>query len=159
MPFGTREGFEHGIPLLKVIIRGIVSANTLTVGYFLLMYPVFKRRKPHMVKLKNDRHRRVRGGSAELIDVVCSACSKRVILYQKDGPGQLLRCYVNRIFAPEELEQLQYDSKLDVKSMPNLVCECGALIGTPMRHRDNRLAFRLLRGSFQRRKSHEEATG
>ncbi len=112
-----------------------------------------------MIKLKSDQYRRVRGGTAEMIDVVCSACGKRVILYQKDGPGQLLRCYINRIFAPKELEQLQYDSKLDTKSMPNLVCECGTLIGNPMRYRDNRLAFRLLRGKYQRRKSHEEATG
>jgi hypothetical protein len=105
-----------------------------------------------MIKLKKDQHRRIRGGSAELIDVICSACGKKVILYQKDGSGQLLRCYINRIFAPEKLEKLQYNSKIDIKSMPNLVCECGSIIGIPMKYRDDRLAFRLLRGKFQRRK-------
>ena len=109
-----------------------------------------------MIKLKNDQYRRARGGSSELYEILCAECQDLVILYQKDGPGQLLRCYVNRIFAPDKWEQLQHDPNLDIKSMPNLTCECGALIGTPMRHRDDRLAFRLLRGKYVRRRSREK---
>ena len=106
-----------------------------------------------MIKFKKDHYRRVRGGSTQLFDIICSKCGNRVILYQKDGPGQLLRCYINRIFAPEELAQLQYNTSLDTNLMPNLVCECGNHIGSPMMHKDGRLAFRLVRGSFKRRRS------
>lgn len=45
-----------------------------------------------MKKIKNDQYRRVRGGTTKLVNVVSSACGKKVITYQKDGPGQLIRC-------------------------------------------------------------------
>lgn len=102
--------------------------------------------------MKNDQYRRARGGTAQMIDVNCTACGRRVLYYQKDGAGSLLRCYLNRIFAPAKWEKLQYECK-STKDMPNLVCDCGNLLGVPMRHRDDRLAFRLVRGKFQRQRS------
>lgn len=76
-------------------------------------------------------------------------------MYQKDGPGQLLRCYLNRIFAPPALERLQHNPVItEPNSMPNLACpNCKALIGTPMRHFDERLAFRLRKGAYYSKKS------
>lgn len=107
--------------------------------------------------MKNDIYRRARGGKAEVIEVVCVNCSRRVLTYQKDGRGNLLRCYLNRIMGPDEYESLQYSTSIrEPKHMPNLYCECKSLIGTPMRHKDGRLAFRLIRGSYQRKRKTNE---
>ena len=106
--------------------------------------------------MKNDQYRRARGGTAQMIDVNCTTCGGRVLHYQKDGAGGLLRCYLNRIFSPEKYEKLQHDPAIhETRDMPNLVCDCGNLLGVPMRHRDGRLAFRLIRGKFQRQTSKE----
>ena len=83
----------------------------------------------------------------------CSKCNQHFALYQKDGHGRLLRMYLDRIFAPQELALLE--SKVNSKTdMPNLKCpKCGALIGTPMVYEaERRLAFRLIYGSFVKRK-------
>lgn len=111
-----------------------------------------------MVKMKQDKYRKVRGGKAQMLDVFCANCNKQVLFYQKDGDGNLLRCYLNRIFAPPQLEKLQHDSKIhEPKDMPNLICDsCSTLIGVPMRYQDGRLAFRLFHGSFYKRKSKRE---
>jgi hypothetical protein len=107
------------------------------------------------VDIKRDRYLRVRGGKARIIDIFCVACNTLVRTYQKDGPGQLLRCYLNRIFSPPSLEKLQHDLAItEPRHMPNLVCSnCQALIGTPMRHFDERLAFRLQKGTYYSKKS------
>lgn len=103
--------------------------------------------------MKKDKYLRERGGAAHMINVFCANCGKKILYYQKDGPGWLKRCYLNRIFAPEKWEKLQHDKKItEPKNMPNLVCECGKLIGVPMLHKDDRLAFRLERGSFKRKR-------
>lgn len=89
-----------------------------------------------------------------MIDVSCANCGQKLLFYQKDGPGWLKRCYLNRIFGVEKWAQLQHDAKIKTpKDMPNLVCDCGNLIGNPMVHKDGRLAFHLIRGSFKRRRS------
>ncbi len=88
-----------------------------------------------------------------MFDIFCTACGAFVLNYQKDGPGQLLRCYLNRIFAPPELERLQRDSVIkEPCDMSNLACpSCKAVIGTPMRHDDGRLAFRLRKGTYSKK--------
>jgi hypothetical protein len=66
----------------------------------------------------------------------------------------LKRCYLNRIFAPESLKNLQYDTNItEPADMPNLICECGEVVGYPMKHSDGRLAFRLERGKYKRKRS------
>lgn len=98
-------------------------------------------------KLKTDRYRNARGGRAAIEAVVCSSCGQRVLLYQKDGIGQLRRCYFNRILEPAELALACRDEHYKQA----LRCtSCGALIGVPMRHTDGRPAFRLLPGAFLR---------
>jgi len=36
-------------------------------------------------------------GTPQMLDLFCRFCGKWVMEYQKDGPGPLLRCYVDRI--------------------------------------------------------------
>jgi hypothetical protein len=103
--------------------------------------------------MKQDKYRRARGGTAKMLDISCTNCGGWLLKYQKDGPGNLLRCYLNRIFAPEKLERLQNDPTIqEPKDIPNLVCNsCKTLIGTPMRYEDGRLAFRLIKGRYSKR--------
>jgi len=105
--------------------------------------------------LKNDRYRKERGGTAKFLNISCAACGAWILLYQKDGPGNLLRLYLNRIFAPPHLSELQGRPDLQrPQDMENLICpQCGQLVGTPMRHLDDRLACRLMKGSFSKKKS------
>ncbi len=104
--------------------------------------------------LKKDKYVSTRGGNSHFLDLFCSKCNQHFALYQKDGRGRLLRMYLDRIFAPQELVLLQ--SKMSNKAdMPNLKCpKCSALIGTPMVYEaERRLAFRLIHGSFVKKKS------
>ena len=107
------------------------------------------------IKMKNDQYRRVRGGNAVMLDVFCKKCDTKVLWYQKDGPGPLLRCYFNRIFAPPELTKLQKDAKINApEDAPKLVCPtCSTVLGVPMRHSDGRLAFRLRREFVHKKRS------
>ena len=99
-------------------------------------------------KLKNDKYRKARGGKAYFINLICIRCNNIILKYQKDGDGDLKRCYLNRIFYPSELEKLQYSSR-NPKDFQNLVCKnCNTVIGTPMLHHGGRLAFKLRKGFY-----------
>ena len=103
---------------------------------------------------KKDRHSKARGGNSRFLDIFCSSCNNHIALYQKDGPGALLRMYLDRIFAPPALVALQYRSS-GKKDIPTLQCpKCRVLIGTPMIYElENRLAFRMVRGTFAKKNS------
>jgi ribosomal protein S27AE len=103
--------------------------------------------------MKKDKYLRVRGGTARILNIHCARCGAWVLKYQKDGVGQLLRCYLNRIFAPKELEALQHNPAIkEPKDMSNLACpQCSTVIGVPMRHIDGRLALRLLKGTYSKK--------
>jgi len=108
---------------------------------------------PQKYTFRKDRYLKTRGGNSRFLDIFCSACNDHVALYQKDGTGRLLRMYIDRIVAPTTLTALQTkDSK---KDLPNLQCSTsGALIGIPMVYDlENRLAFRMVRGSFAKKSS------
>lgn len=89
-------------------------------------------------KIKKDNYRKVRGGTSQLFNIFCAKCGKQLLTYQKDGKGTLLRLYFDRIVEPV----------IDAKR--NLTCtNCKTLIGLPMVYKqEKRLAFRLVRGSF-----------
>lgn len=74
------------------------------------------------------------------------------MIYQKDGIGQLKRCYLNRIIAPPELEQLQRDPSItEPNNMTPLKCHsCNTVVATPMRYSDDRLAFRIRMGFIRK---------
>ncbi len=104
--------------------------------------------------LKKDKYVNTRGGNSHFLDIYCCKCNQHLVLYQKDGHGSLLRMYLDRILEPQEFLLLQ--SKVGSKiEMPNLKCpKCNVLIGTPMLYKaEGRLAFRLVRGSFAKKKS------
>jgi len=93
------------------------------------------------MKIKKDKYFRKRGGIAKIIKVSCMNCGRLLFLYQKDGPGWLKRCYLNRIIYQEGDKE---------KELKNLICECGNLVGSPMKYKDGRTAFALIRGKFKR---------
>lgn len=98
------------------------------------------------MKLKNDRYRKVRGGKAKILNIICSKCGNWVLKYQKDVDGSLHRCYLNRIIEPEF-----YSNFNNQKQMSNLECKnCNTVIGIPMIHTDHRLAYRLIKGNFRK---------
>ena len=101
--------------------------------------------------MKKDKYFRERGGTAKIINVNCMKCGRLLFVYQKDGHGWLKRCYLNRILAPEKYASLQYNKNIKSPSdISNLICECGNVIGSPMRHKDGRIAYHLIRGKFKR---------
>ena len=103
-------------------------------------------------KIKRDKYLQERGGTAKFIKVSCSKCGNLIFVYQKDGPGWLKRCYLNRIITPEFYKTLQKDKRIVSPSqLSNLICSCGSLIGTSIQHKDKRLAFHLIRGNFIRK--------
>ena len=104
-------------------------------------------------KFKKDGYVRARGGGSEFFDIYCSLCQAHIALYQKDGSGSLIRMYLDRIFEPESLSKLQdFPNK---HSLQGLKCpDCNTLIGVPMIYKsENRLAYRLIRGSFSKKRS------
>jgi hypothetical protein len=107
-----------------------------------------------MREIKKDKYFRDRESTCVILGIHCAKCSGEVLLYQKDGRGNLKRLYLNRILAPENLAALQ-DSAGSVKDLAALKCQCGACIGLPMLHREGRLAFRLIPGTYVKHKHKE----
>ena len=85
------------------------------------------------MKFKNDRYRRTRGGYSRLLEIRCLLCNEKTCLYQKDGPGNLRRMYVDRIIEPT-VSLLQ----------KNLTCSNGHVLGVKIIYeKEGRPAFRL----------------
>lgn len=103
-------------------------------------------------KTKKDKYYKARGGTAQFLDIFCSKCNAYVVLYQKDGPGNLFRLYIDRIFESDIMENLQ--GIKNKSNLPTLKCsKCGNIIGIPMVYeREKRLAFRLIRGTTIKRR-------
>jgi hypothetical protein len=106
------------------------------------------------MNFRRDSFRQKRGGTSKLLIVSCTACKAAVLSYQKDGIGDLLRCYLNRIAAPPALAALQHSAQKKSDLTPLICPECKAVMGVPMLHSDGRLAFRLVPGSFSRAEQH-----
>lgn len=99
---------------------------------------------------KNDKDKKARSGYTRVYNLACSACGTHCLTYQKDGPGELKRLYLDRIIAPVKLSALQ---KLgSVQSVPPLVCsKCGALLGVPTVYKKEvRLAYLLRHGKVKK---------
>lgn len=88
------------------------------------------------IKIKKDKYRRARGGSSKILAIYCN-CGSFLWLYQKDGPGQLKRMYLDRIMG-KDFEPLVASAKCE---------KCGKVIAIPMVYKkENRPALRVIRG-------------
>ena len=94
-----------------------------------------------------------RGGTSAFFDIYCSQCRNWLLLYQKDGPGNLFRLYLDRIHAPENLAILSRAGKS--QKFTGLTCtNCNASIGVPMVYEpEDRSAFRLIPSAIVKKKS------
>ncbi len=82
---------------------------------------------------KNDRFKKSRGGYSRLLAISCQKCGSAICKYQKDGPGNLRRMYIDRIIEP----------KVSI-SKKDLTCAKGHLVGVKMIYeKESRPAFRL----------------
>lgn len=101
-------------------------------------------------KVKRDKYKQARGGYSRLLDVCCRKCEKVVVVYQKDGPGNLRRLYLDRIFKPENLTNLQ--NKV-IKNIKPLKCSnCNEVLGIPYIYsKERRKAFRLFQDAVIKR--------
>lgn len=90
-------------------------------------------------KLKSDQYRKNRGGYSRFLNIFCDSCQGHVALYQKDGPGELKRMYLDRILAP----------KIKQGKTDDFVCStCGKVVGTFYTYKkEKRSAIRLYQGS------------
>ena len=103
-------------------------------------------------KIKKDRYYKSRGGTSQILQIDCSGCGSNIAYYQKDGPGSLLRMYLDRIHdcaSTRDLSGVRQKSEL-----PSIKCPvCDKLIGIPMVYEpEQRLAFRIVDGSIKKTK-------
>lgn len=100
--------------------------------------------------ITKDKYKSARGGHSRLLDVSCRKCGELVVVYQKDGPGNLRRLYLDRILAPDTATQLQTNP---INNIPALRCKkCGEILGTPyIYEKERRKAYRLFQDSVIRR--------
>ena len=71
-----------------------------------------------------DEYWENRDSYSEFLDIYCEKCGTHIALYQKDGPGELRRMYVDRIHAPEDIKD-------NVSAQIDLTCKsCNRLIAT-----------------------------
>lgn len=85
------------------------------------------------INFKNDKYKNVRGGHSKLLNISCQKCGEHICNYQKDGPGNLRRMYIDRIIDPRILI-----------SHKDLSCSNNHLLGVKIIYnKENRPAFRL----------------
>ena len=76
-----------------------------------------------------------------MLEISCMECGSFVCNYQKDGPGNLRRMYIDRIS----------DSKVSLLEK-SLKCENGHLLGMAIIYKkENRPAFRLISEMVQKK--------
>ncbi|MFH1900988.1 MAG: hypothetical protein ABIK26_01905 [Candidatus Omnitrophota bacterium] len=99
---------------------------------------------------KKDKYKSARGGYSRLLNVCCRKCESIVVVYQKDGSGNLRRLYLDRIFSPDDMVGLQ---ALSVDKVPALTCKkCSEVLGTPYIYvKEKRKAFKLYQDSVIKR--------
>jgi len=99
---------------------------------------------------KKDKYKSARGGNSRLLDLHCRKCDTFIAVYQKDGPGNLRRLYMDRIMEPEKLVGLQHKSIKDV--LPIKCDKCGFVVGLPYIYKkEKRNAFRTFQGALVKR--------
>ncbi|MBT3366103.1 MAG: hypothetical protein HN472_17525 [Nitrospina sp.] len=89
--------------------------------------------------------------ASQTIDILCGKCGAFMIRYQKKGAGQLIRLYLDKVTEPDSLSRLK---SVSTKSdLPTLACvDCGNRIGLAMAPKGGRWAYRMIKGSFRRKR-------
>lgn len=100
------------------------------------------------IHFKKDAYMR-RRGKPKMLLLACSQCQCYLMAYQKDGPGPLIRCYLDRIVHPSFLEQRQHEP-FNAHTSPSLQCrQCKVVIGSPtIYEKECRPAYHLRQGFF-----------
>ncbi len=94
--------------------------------------------KMQKFNLKKDKFREQRGGYARFLNIFCDHCRAHLALYQKDGPGELKRMYLDRILAP----------KIKRKKRDFSCSSCHRVVGTfYIYQKEKRSAIRLYQGA------------
>ncbi|MBI2459147.1 MAG: hypothetical protein HYV53_01170 [Parcubacteria group bacterium] len=89
--------------------------------------------------LKKDTYRESRGGYSRFLNIFCDSCGAHLLLYQKDGPGELKRMYLDRVLAPKVSPH---------KNSEFLCLSCKKIIGTfYIYKKEKRRAIRLYQSS------------
>jgi hypothetical protein len=98
-------------------------------------------------KPRQDKFTEARGGWSTLLSIFCAQCKTEVLLYQKDGPGELKRMYLDKIIAPDALAG-RVAVYSETSGMDKLSCpQCNSLMGIPMVYeKENRLAYQVAEG-------------
>lgn len=85
------------------------------------------------MKIINDKYKKKRGGYSRILEISCEKCGTFICFYQKDGPGNLRRMYLDRIFQPS----ISLTKK-------DLICSRGHLLGIKIVYeKEKRLAYRI----------------
>ncbi len=99
------------------------------------------------ILIKKDKYKSSRGGYSRILNLHCRKCNNIIAIYQKDGPGNLRRLYMDRIISPKELTNLH---KQDIKNINPIKCnKCNFVIGIPYIYKkEKRKAFRVFQGAI-----------
>jgi len=102
------------------------------------------------LKIKRDRYKSARGAYSRILNIYCRKCENLVAVYQKDGPGNLRRMYLDRIFSPSSIYGLEQS---EIKEIKPLVCnKCNELLGIPYIYvKETRKAFRLFQDAVTKK--------
>ena len=86
-----------------------------------------------------------------MLELCCAKCGTKFFHYQKDGPGPLLRLYLDRIQAPARFVGLE---KKALSALKVLDCKtCGRLLAMPAIYKpEKRKSYRLFQGAFAKRR-------
>jgi hypothetical protein len=93
-------------------------------------------------EFKKDKYRSARGTHSRLLNLYCRPCGTLFAIYQKDGPGNLRRLYMDRFAYPKSLTNLE---KKPLNKIKALKCpKCKEDIATPYIYKkENRKAFKV----------------
>jgi len=106
--------------------------------------------KNNTFTIKKDKYKSSRGAYSRILNVFCRKCEKLVLVYQKDGPGNLRRLYLDRILDPKYLLNIQ---DKEIEDISALKCsKCGEVLGTAYIYpKEKRPAYRLFQDSVVKR--------
>jgi hypothetical protein len=97
------------------------------------------------MQIKKDQYFKNRKGYAQFYALYCAKCKEKLAVYQKDGSGDILRLYADRISDSLYEKDFEPDKKF-------LCPKCGRPIGLGyVYQKENRPAYRLFQGAIKKK--------